>query len=235
MVQLSRNFTRIIHWVLDQLVPPLIRDRRWFVWPAFRLLFGKRADIFFRFKHDALRLSPKEFGNTYTQVLDLNVDRPTDLNSRCITAILGSVVGDRILEIGCGRCYLASLLAKMATLTACDISISPSRVPKDSGIQFTAADVEQLPFPDRSFDTVVCTHTLEHVQNLFLAISELRRVTRRRLVIVVPRQRPYRYTFDLHLHFFPYRHSLLAAMGTRCNNRCQNIGGDLFYVEEADQ
>jgi ubiquinone/menaquinone biosynthesis C-methylase UbiE len=88
-----------------------------------------------------------------------------------------------------------------------------------------------LPFGDASFDTVICTHTLEHVRNIHQAVSELRRVTGRRLIIVVPKQRPYRYTFDLHLHFFPYKSNFLTLMGNQASV-CQEIGGDIFYVED---
>src|SRR3546814_1539315 len=37
----------------------------------------------------------------------------------------------------------------------------------------------------------------------------LRRVARRRVIIVVPQEREYRFTFNPHLHFFPYPHSFL--------------------------
>lgn len=36
------------------------------------------------------------------------------------------------------------------------------------------------------------------------ALAELRRVAKRRLIIVVPKQRNYKYTFELHINFFPY-------------------------------
>jgi ubiquinone/menaquinone biosynthesis C-methylase UbiE len=92
-----------------------------------------------------------------------------------------------------------------------------------------------LPFAPCAFDTVICTHTLEHVQNLTAAIDELRRVTRRRLIIVVPRQRPYRYTFDLHLHFFPYKHSLLTHLTPVpdiADRMVRDLDGDWYYQED---
>ena len=76
------------------------------------------------------------------------------------------------------------------------------------------------------------THTLEHVQHLGSALAELRRVAAKRLVVVVPRQRPYRVTFNPHIHFFPYEFSLLAWTGTDRPYRCELVGGDWLYVEE---
>lgn len=99
-------------------------------------------------------------------------------------------------------------------------------------IKWIKGRIEKLPFADKSFDTVVCAHTLEHVLDIQKAISELRRVTKKRLMIVVPKQRPYRYTFDLHLHFFPNVCSLQLIMGNNINGSCIEIEGDLFYVEE---
>ncbi len=38
--------------------------------------------------------------------------------------------------------------------------------------------IEDIPFPDNSFDSVICTQVLEHVPNPFMAVAELRRVLR---------------------------------------------------------
>ena len=102
-----------------------------------------------------------------------------------------------VLDAGCGRGYLSRLLAADGLkVTATDIAPAAG-----AGKYFAvAADIESLPFAAQSFDTVISTHTLEHVLNAEAALAELRRVARRRLILVVPRQRPYRFTFDLHLN-----------------------------------
>ncbi|MFN8373378.1 MAG: class I SAM-dependent methyltransferase [Anaerolineae bacterium] len=228
----SRNFALRIAFVLDELFPPLIRDAHWFTAIPFRLLAGKKAELFYRFKDRAMSMSVEEFAEVYRQFDDVAIQRETDLNAACMQDILQSVRGSTVLEVGCGKGLLASRLSDKSQVTATDIALKPDLIQKYPQITFKEANIEHLPFDDQSFDTVVTTHTLEHVQNLFLAIQELRRVTRQRLIIVVPKQRPYRYTFDLHLHFFPYEHSLLTIMGTGRKNRCTTVGGDLFYVED---
>ena len=120
-------------------------------------------------------------------------------------------------------------------VVACDMVISPEMRIKNPEIDFRAVNIEDLPFIDSAFDTVVCTHTLEHVLDIERAISELRRVAKKRLIIVVPKQRPYKYTFDLHIHFFPYKWSLLAYMqqSERTGSRSLRlIEGDWYYQEE---
>jgi ubiquinone/menaquinone biosynthesis C-methylase UbiE len=79
-------------------------------------------------------------------------------------------------------------------------------------VNFLQENIERLSFADNEFDTVISSHTLEHVQDAQAAIQELRRVTKSRLIVVLPKQRPYRYTFDLHLRFFPYSHTVVEYM-----------------------
>lgn len=82
-------------------------------------------------------------------------------------------------------------------------------------------------FPDRSFETVTCTHVLEHVPDMDAAVSELLRVTKKRLLIVLPRQREYRYTADLHIRFFPYEYNVRAALPVSARNaRIFMVGSD---------
>jgi ubiquinone/menaquinone biosynthesis C-methylase UbiE len=97
-------------------------------------------------------------------------------------------------------------------------------------LRFVEGNVEQLPFGDSEFDTVICTHTLEHVQRIDQALAGLRRVARQRVIVVVPRERPYRYSFNLHLHFFPYPWSWQAITGNLRNALLEDLG-DWFYVE----
>jgi SAM-dependent methyltransferase len=47
------------------------------------------------------------------------------------------------------------------------------------GQEFICADGENLPFPDKSFDYVICCHVLEHVENPARFLKELMRVAKR--------------------------------------------------------
>jgi ubiquinone/menaquinone biosynthesis C-methylase UbiE len=53
-------------------------------------------------------------------------------------------------------------------------------------LELLEADAQDLPFPDNSFDTVVCTYALCSVLDDFLAVGEMRRVLRPggRLILV---------------------------------------------------
>ena len=67
------------------------------------------------------------------------------------------------------------------------------------------------------------------------ALAELRRVAAKRLIVVLPKERPYRYTFNLHLHFFPYRYQVTQLFdrkgpGPACDVR--ELAGCWFCQEE---
>jgi ubiquinone/menaquinone biosynthesis C-methylase UbiE len=158
-------------------------------------------------------MSDEEFAQVYRDVEDVLMERNTSLNDACLDQIQKSVVGTNLLEGGCGHGYLSNLLSGLAEVYAVDIIISPDTRRAYPQVKFQEANMEKLPFPDHSFDAVVSTHTLEQVKNLPAAMQEQRRVTRRRLILVTPKQCPYKYSFDLHLNFFPYPHSLVQVVG----------------------
>lgn len=231
-MKISRRQTLVFHYILDNLVPPVVRDADWFMRPMFRFLFGKKAVIFAEWKERAPSLSDEEFAQTYRQVEDVLIERVTSLNEACLDRIRKSISGTSLLEVGCGNGYLSNLLSEHSKVTAVDIIVSPETRLAYPQVTFQEANMERLPFPDHSFDTVVSTHTLEHVRDLPAAMRELRRVSRQRLILVTPKQRAYKYTFDLHLNFFPYPHSLTQAVGKSTGAcACQVVGGDLFYME----
>ena len=206
------------------------------MWVPFRLLFGRKAKYFFTFKDRAMHATAEDLHEIYAATADVHIQRDTDLNDACVGAIKANVVGATVLDVGCGRGYLAGQLSRAGFgVTASDIRIAAEMRERFPRVRFEQTRAEALPFPAADFDTVICTHTLEHVQDLTAAINELRRVTRQRLIIVVPRQRPYKYTFDLHLHFFPYEYSLLAHLPPTPDigdRTLRDLDGDWYYQED---
>jgi len=98
--------------------------------------------------------------------------------------------GGTLLDAGSGSTGLSPWLGEAWSVTAVDTSFDDYC----AALGFTGtgravtADVRDLPFPDRSFDAVVALDLLEHVPpaDRARALSELRRVTRRRLVVGCP-------------------------------------------------
>lgn len=236
-MKISRRAALMIHFLLDECIPPILRDQKWFMWLPLKILFRDKAHLFFNFKNIALQISEEKFCQIYKEAGSVHIQRETDLNNGCIAEIEKNIFGEKILEVGCGGGYLANILSAKHKVTACDIVISQQMAQKYSSIRFQQENVQNLSFENNEFDTVICAHTLEHVQDIIGAIKELRRVVKKRLIIVVPKQRPYMYTFDLHLHFFRYAHILLNYMRPTntdeiVSQELKEIQGDWYYQED---
>jgi SAM-dependent methyltransferase len=80
------------------------------------------------------------------------------------------LAGLRVLDVGCGDRPYDSLFAGASELVGFD---RPGNPHADAH-----GDVDALPFPDASFDVVLCLQVLEHVADPAAAVRELRRVTR---------------------------------------------------------
>lgn len=229
LMHIPRKASIFVQRLLDDYVPPVIRDSRWFMSVPMYLLFRDRAPLYMNFKSSAYTLTDKEFSDVYAQLGD-DLQGETDLNEKCTARILESLVGKSVLEVGCGRGYLAGKMAGVKPTTACDVYVPAYAASRYPEVRFETANIERLPYKDNEFDTVVTTHTLEHVRDLPSAIAELRRVARKRLIIVVPRQRPYTYNFSLHLNFFSHKWSFPALLGYRPHRLV--CLGDWLYIED---
>lgn len=230
---MNRERTNVIRFVLEDLIPATVRDSRLFRFVV-RLAWGDHVDRFAQFRKRAPFLTVDEYDSLYRDYP--HIHDTTDNSEACIDRIVEDVIGPEICDVGCGSGVLLRRIAAqrpdIKALTGIDVQLDEVG---DTGgrIKFVRGRVEELPFADRSFDTVICTHVIEHVLDYRKAIAELRRITRRRLIIVVPREREYLYTFNPHFHFFPYVHSFLRAMHpVPCDHHCEDIRRDIYYREE---
>lgn len=213
-MKLKSKFSKTIKYILDDFFPPIIRDSRFFYLPIIKL-WNKKMDVDFKIK--AHKMTEEEFIQAYEALVPM---RATDNTPDTIDFVMQNVKGKTVLEVGCGNGDISYLCAKKGLKTmATDLALGNLKELKNKfnteGLDFETkvANVENLPFNDNSFDTSICLHTLEHVRNLNLAITELKRVTKKRIIIIVPKQRYSRYTADYHLNFFGNPDQLELAMG----------------------
>lgn len=84
----------------------------------------------------------------------------------------------RVLEVGCGMGSFAERVASetKAEVLATDLSLRMVELAAERGLDARVADVQELPFGDRSFDCAVANAMLYHVPDLDRALSELARV-----------------------------------------------------------
>lgn len=110
-----------------------------------------------------------------SSLLNAHYERPAMLD------LAGDVRGRRILDAGCGSGPLAeALLARGASVTGIDVSpamidLARRRLGPDADLHVAALG-EVLPFPDGSFDDVVCSLVLHYLEDWSAPLAELRRV-----------------------------------------------------------
>jgi SAM-dependent methyltransferase len=78
--------------------------------------------------------------------------------------------GARVLDVGCGLKPYYPFFADAAEYVGVDVAESPSAD--------VVGFVESLPIDDDSFDIVLCTQVLEHVDDPAAAVREMHRVTK---------------------------------------------------------
>lgn len=128
----------------------------------------------------------KNFNNSNKQVTGRHYNKDYDQLPRWISYYLqiDSIISlncKNILEVGIGNGLVSSYLKKYGlNITTCDFdkSLDPDVV----------ADIRKLPFKKNSFDCVYACEILEHIpySNFKLALSELKRVTNKYVLVSIP-------------------------------------------------
>lgn len=231
---MKRETVNRIRYLLEECLPPVLRDSA----PVrflFRRYWGPLIDDLERFRARIHAVTPAEYADVYRRMPRIQDD--TDNSAACVEAICQLLAPGSVCDVGCGTGFLLRRLAAAvpegSALAGVDFQLEAGIGARLPQARFVESGIESLPFPDAAFDNVVCTHVLEHVLDLRGAISELRRITRRRLIVVVPLEREYRFTFNPHVHFFPYPHSFLRqAIPVPPTARHRVLGRDLLYWED---
>ena len=85
----------------------------------------------------------------------------------------------RVLDLGCGGGLVAEAIAAEGyAVTGLDASLPSLRAARDHGrsAYYCGGDASALPFADGSFDAVVCSELLEHVEDPDAVLREITRV-----------------------------------------------------------
>ena len=110
--------------------------------------------------------------------------------------MIDATESESLLDAGCGEGFVVDYLAQRnpnLKLTGIDVSAEAIEYAKahfGERARFRTGSVYKLPFSDKSFDTILCSEVLEHLDDPNRAVSELKRVARKYVVITVPHE-PY--------------------------------------------
>lgn len=127
-----------------------------------------------------------------------------NLNPERVSHLETYLLGQKVLDAGCGGgAYVEFLSRKGLEVTGIDKYEEFLQVAREQGRQgtYVQGDLTHLPFSDKTFDCTYCFDVLEHIDDQ-LAIQELARVTKKRLIIAVPKEDEIMHNFNLtFLHY----------------------------------
>jgi len=127
-----------------------------------------------------------------------------------------------LLDVGCGEGYWLSFLQNKTdfVLYGTDVSsikiLSAKKIVSDKNIRLSVSDITNLPFSDKEFDITTCLQVLEHIPEWKRGLSEILRVTSKRVIITVP-----------------YTQKLLSIICPRCHKDIYFYGHVNSFNEES--
>lgn len=94
---------------------------------------------------------------------------------------------DVVLDVGCGTGFLTIEIAKQVKEV---VGIDTSerlieKAAKANNVKYMVADVEKLPFKNKSFDKIVSFTVLQDIEDKDAALSEMKRVCKSELLITM--------------------------------------------------
>ncbi len=116
-------------------------------------------------------------GNFYTALLDLAKDAKPD----------------SVLDVGCGegftleRFHNEKIGKKLVGIDFLDTAIKIGKKERPY-LDLRQGNIYDIPFKDSSFDLVICSEVLEHVDDPKKALKELARVTKKYCLLSVPHE-----------------------------------------------
>ncbi|HLG04124.1 MAG TPA: methyltransferase domain-containing protein [Bacteroidia bacterium] len=229
---MNRDLTNIIRYFMDEWIPAAIRDSRWFMYPFYYIAYrGKNLREVMDFKSRVHAFTPEDYDRFYNNLDTISRNRATDLNKPGLAYILKNIdpSAETLIDVGSGNGFLLRKIHERhpkLKLTGFDIKDTDENA---EGIyNYVKGNIEQMPFPDKSFDIVTCSHTVEHLPKLAQCLAELIRIARKQIFIVTPCQRYFYYTLDEHVNFFPFKEKLVSEIPLK-NYACEKLNGDWVY------
>lgn len=119
-------------------------------------------------------------------------ERSASLDKERVELLKKFVVGKKVLDIGCGFGLYVDYLSSLGfeSLGVDFVSAFIKKAQKNKKGTFIKAQADRLPFKNNEFDTCLLFDILEHGDDKKI-LEEAKRVTRKRILVIVPRKVDY--------------------------------------------
>jgi SAM-dependent methyltransferase len=116
----------------------------------------------------------------------LYIDYPAHIVAPPLIRFARKYAGPRILDLGCATGnYCLHLKEHGYTVNGADVNADYVRIARERGVDAVLIE-SSVPFPDKSFDTVLMFEVVEHLADPRPVLEEARRLARRNVLITTP-------------------------------------------------
>ena len=136
---------------------------------------------------------------------DFYLDAPSNLFFLGLVEFAVRHCGRKVLDLGCATGnYMLELSKRGYECVGVDVNPAYVEIATKRGLAAYVVD-DKLPFPDKSFDSVIMFEVVEHLPDPIVVLSEARRVARKNIILSVPNCEGYD---ELKQHGLTYEHFL---------------------------
>jgi len=242
---MKRDYVCILRIFIDSL-PSFFRNSK-FLFNIAKAIFSLPDNLFY-FRDDYFNGKISDLKSYYEveSIKSLNKISPkTDINSNHLTRIYDEFsrsIPSNLIDIGCGEGFLLNKFRKNSNeinLTGIDFNTN-YKIIKKAKIEFIKGEIfqELTKLPSKSYDFVLCTHVLEHLENPKLVLKEIRRICAGTLIIICPLEKKFKWGFNYHIQFFSDKENFInflkesnSSKNTKQIFKTYQFLGDIMYLE----
>ncbi len=112
---------------------------------------------------------------------------PVDQVARQLISFARKYAGNEILDLGCAVGNYSRRLASLGyRVKGADINPEYIRIARERGVDAYTVEGDVLPFPDKSFDSVLLFEVVEHLPDPDRVLREAGRVARKNVILTTP-------------------------------------------------
>jgi SAM-dependent methyltransferase len=124
--------------------------------------------------------------SVFRDTKNLYASYPADIVAPPLIRFARKYAGKTILDLGCATGNYCRKLSKLGfTMAGADINPEYVRIARERGVDARVIE-GRVPFDDASFDSVLLTEVLEHVEDPGPLLAEARRIARKNVLITTP-------------------------------------------------